>query len=650
MKSELGNFQHEIIRSFKDREGNEVTLNEYLKSCGLYSSRAYLFLMTTGSEADGHTPSLSNEEETDHRSEELREYLRHSGSSSASSSYSENRLLLPSSKDVLVSKKVETIARSMSTSSNVCIPNLEDQIFLPSSVEVDTSWICTNEWINSHSLHVQYVLSSHSLYSDQEVSICSFSRERCYEIATSNDPFLLETPINEFQPPESNFSVTSIAKGDKEYLVQAGKNDTRDICGPETFYEFPRARLDETSVILHHPSDLWGFDNKQLIIAVVTLHPNISMYTWYRNGIKYKEGLNYSCLAVTEEGEYSVKVQCDGKEEVSRVVQVVKHSINSEVLSDSSRLSEHGTVHEKDMSTLIQNENSESVSYGIPMIQRKDLHYDPKIDEIGRGTFGAVYKATWAGTSVAVKQMKVRQMKLMVNILKSEVQVHSRIRHPNIVQIMAVAVGKSALYIVSELVNRANLEDLLFSDDDDGGCSFTIPSNKKCFIGRQIVQAVAYLHNRKPPILHRDIKPANVLVARESYVTKLCDMGLGKIKSAQTTSHVTSTSIAGTPNYMSPECLVDKAKATTKSDVWSLACTLLELFTSKDCWGQMEDDLVEDGEDLSPATCYFLKAKELPRAFQCLPSENENVKAVLLKCFDYDARKRPDALSILDYL
>ena len=175
------------------------------------------------------------------------------------------------------------------------------------------------------------------------------------------------------------------------------------------------------------------------------------MYAWYRNGIKYKEGLSYSCLGVTEEGEYSAKVQCDGKE-VSRVVQVVKCSINSEVQSDSSRLSEHGSVHEKDMSTLVQNKNSESVSYGIPMIERKDLHYDPKIDEIRRGTFGAVYKATWAGTSVTVKQMKVWQIKLMVNILKSEVQVHSRIRHPNIVQIMAVAVRKSALYIVSELV------------------------------------------------------------------------------------------------------------------------------------------------------------------------------------------------------
>jgi serine/threonine protein kinase len=299
--------------------------------------------------------------------------------------------------------------------------------------------------------------------------------------------------------------------------------------------------------------------------------------------------------------------------------------------------------------TLVENEESETVSYGIPMIEKKDLHYDPKIDEIGRGTFGAVYKASWAGTSVAVKQMKVRQIKLITNILKSEVQVHSKIRHPNIVQIMAVAIGKSAIYIVSELVNGANLEDLLFSDEDDDGCSFTIPSDKKVFIGRQIVQAVAYLHNRKPPILHRDIKPANVLVASESYVTKLCDMGLGKIKSAQTTSHVTSANIAGTPNYMSPECLVEKAKATTKADVWSLACTLVELFTGKDCWGQIEDNFADESEDSSYAICCCLKAKELPRAFQYILTENENLKAILMKCFDYDAEKRPDAIQILDY-
>ena len=652
MKSELGNFQHEVIKSFKDRDGIEVTLPEYLKSYGLYAGRTYLFLMTTGIETDeGSLPSTSDKETNDgnNESNESMRLLKSSFSSSSMSSYVENPLLVPSSADVLLGKGVESVESLTSVSSNSRTPYSDDQVFLPSSAEANESWVCTNEWINSHNIFIQYELSTHSLYSDQEVSISSFSRERCYEVATTNDPAILETPFNEFQPPESNFTITNIVKGEQQYLVQVAKDSSNEICGPETFYEFPMASVDETSVILHHPCDVWGFDNKQLIIAVISTRPDTSMYTWYRNGIECKEGFNYSCLAVTEEGEYSVKVRCDGKQELSRAVQIVKRIITSQVPPECLKSIERREMQDENRITLVENEESETVSYGIPMIEKKDLHYDPKIDEIGRGTFGAVYKASWAGTSVAVKQMKVRQIKLITNILKSEVQVHSKIRHPNIVQIMAVAIGKSAIYIVSELVNIANLEDLLFSDEDDDGCSFTIPSDKKVFIGRQIVQAVAYLHNRKPPILHRDIKPANVLVASESYVTKLCDMGLGKIKSAQTTSHVTSANIAGTPNYMSPECLVEKAKATTKADVWSLACTLVELFTGKDCWGQIEDNFADESEDSSYAICCCLKAKELPRAFQYILTENENLKAILMKCFDYDAEKWPDAIQILDY-
>jgi serine/threonine protein kinase len=90
--------------------------------------------------------------------------------------------------------------------------------------------------------------------------------------------------------------------------------------------------------------------------------------------------------------------------------------------------------------------------------------------------------------------------------------------------------------------------------------------------------------------------------------------------------------------------------ATTKADVWSLACTLVELFTGKDCWGQIEDELADVSEDSSYAICRCLKAKEVPRAFQNLLPENENLKAIIMKCFNYDAEKRPDAIRILDYL
>ena len=111
------------------------------------------------------------------------------------------------------------------------------------------------------------------------------------------------------------------------------------------------------------------------------------------------------------------------------------------------------------------------------------------------------------------------------------------------------------------------MEELLCNDDESSD-TFTIQSCNKLDVGKQVSLAVAYLHNLKPPLLHRDIKPANVLVAEKTHITKLCDMGLSKLKSAQSLTHTISSAIRGTPFYMAPECLLERKKAAVHSDVW----------------------------------------------------------------------------------
>ena len=64
-----------------------------------------------------------------------------------------------------------------------------------------------------------------------------------------------------------------------------------------------------------------------------------------------------------------------------------------------------------------------------------------------------------------------------------------------------------------------------------------------------------------PSIIHRDIKPASILVAKETFVTKVCDMGLGKLKSAPKTAKVTVGGVPRTPSYMALECLIAKLSA-----------------------------------------------------------------------------------------
>ena len=619
MRVAMGNFQQEVIKSFCDRNGREVTFPEYLNSYGLYASRAQLYLMTTGIEGTEVVGTWAKESEL----------------------LIENNAVVMN--DVMLGKSIDENEDSRPPAS--LASSAENPLLLPAFALRDKARISTSDWMDTHGILVQYVFSSRSLYSDMDISINAFSREQCYEIASANDFTLLDTPQHEFQPPEWNFTISSIEKGGKKYFskiseglnISTENNDgnDREVSELDNSHEFLMADREQDKLIIHQPSKVWGYDRNQLVIAVVTSCPDSVLYTWCRNGKVFKEGPHLSCLAVYEEGEYKVKVQSAGQVEVSEAMQIVRFNVS--IASQGKSAGDNKRV---------------TASYRVPFIERSDLQYDPKVDEIGRGTFGAVYKATWVGTAVAVKQMMVRRVNAMKSVLESEVDIHSRIRHPNIVQIMAVALGKSSVYIVCELINGANLDELLFSKDEDTPTAFNLPNDQKSFVARQIIQAVAYLHNLNPPIIHRDIKPANVLVASDSYVTKLCDMGLGKIKSAQTTARVTTTGILGTPSYMAPECLIEKQRATTKADVWSLACTLVELFSGKDCW---EDTVGTDsgtvGDFDAPEGCdaiyFILKSRKIPSALECMGPEANAIAPILVQCFNYIPLQRPAAIEFL---
>ena len=106
------------------------------------------------------------------------------------------------------------------------------------------------------------------------------------------------------------------------------------------------------------------------------------------------------------------------------------------------------------------------------MVDKEEIVFSSK-DEIGRGSFGVVYKASWAGTNVAVKVMKIRNAKRLQSVIETEVRVHAMIRHPNIVQIMTMSILKNSIYIVAEYIEGLNLVEVLFGADDDAK-TFTI--------------------------------------------------------------------------------------------------------------------------------------------------------------------------------
>ena len=90
---------------------------------------------------------------------------------------------------------------------------------------------------------------------------------------------------------------------------------------------------------------------------------------------------------------------------------------------------------------------------------------------------------------------------------------------------------------------------------------------------QQLINGLCYLHDNK--IIHRDIKPENIFVLQSGKL-KYGDLGISRLFS----SWNEMTKIVGSPNYMSPEIVLEK-EYNCKSDVWSLGCVFYELITLK---------------------------------------------------------------------
>ena len=100
-------------------------------------------------------------------------------------------------------------------------------------------------------------------------------------------------------------------------------------------------------------------------------------------------------------------------------------------------------------------------------------------------------------------------MQMVTPLINKEVSLLSRLRHPHIVQLLAMK-GKS-LYVCTEYTNGQDLESIIFDDT----CTFpSLLDAQKHHICKQLLQAVAYMHNQQ--VIHQDIKLANILISAGS--------------------------------------------------------------------------------------------------------------------------------------
>ena len=108
--------------------------------------------------------------------------------------------------------------------------------------------------------------------------------------------------------------------------------------------------------------------------------------------------------------------------------------------------------------------------------------------------------------------------------------------------------------------------------------------------------------------------------------------------------------------YKVPECLIGNKKGTIESDVWSLGCTLLELFTEKDRSeeqsaqkaGQVGEDIDHMGK--ANKIISIVKGQVTPGALQWLQSAMVGalLEKVLKTCLQHDCCNISNVIDLIN--
>lgn len=197
------------------------------------------------------------------------------------------------------------------------------------------------------------------------------------------------------------------------------------------------------------------------------------------------------------------------------------------------------------------------------------------IEELGKGSFGTVYKAE-DQTLDRVVAIKVLHSQLTVDPgfigrFKQEAKLSARLDHPNLVPIYDLGQIDGRFFIAMGLMIGGSLRDRLNNEGP-------FDSEKACDVFSQILQGVQVIHENN--IIHRDLKPGNILFDQYG-ITRISDLGFAKaIHSDASLSLSMSGGMIGTPAYMAPEIWEGKP-ASPASDIYSLGCILYEILTGE---------------------------------------------------------------------
>jgi len=252
------------------------------------------------------------------------------------------------------------------------------------------------------------------------------------------------------------------------------------------------------------------------------------------------------------------------------------------------------------------------------------------MEKLGQGGMATVYKAYHAALDryVALKVLHPAFLEdqTFTGRFQREARVVAKLEHPSIVPVYDFAEHEKHPYLVMKYIEGETLKARLSRGP--------LNADEITQVVNAVGSALAYAHRQG--ILHRDIKPSNVLINNDGQMY-LADFGLARIAQAGE-STLSSDSIMGTPQYISPEQARGDKDLDSGTDIYSFGVMMYEMVV-----GQVP---FSADTPFSIIHDHIYTPLPVPRSIN--PKVPESVQRVLLKALSKERADRyPDVPSMV---
>jgi len=203
-----------------------------------------------------------------------------------------------------------------------------------------------------------------------------------------------------------------------------------------------------------------------------------------------------------------------------------------------------------------------------------------KLEKIGEGTYGEVFKARnrKSGEIIALKKIRMEsEDEGIPSTAVREISILKQLDHPNIVHLHDVILTETSLTLVFEYLDQ-DLKNYLDACGDKGIDEYTV----KSFLF-QLLHGVGHCHDHR--VLHRDLKPQNLLINMDGEL-KLADFGLARGYGIPVRKY---THEVVTLWYRPPDVLLGSTKYSTQVDMWGIGCIFVEMITGRPAFRGVND-------------------------------------------------------------